>query len=342
MINDLASLSKRLESLCERILIASGYRVLSKSDREDPGIDFVVADPKNQEHIAVEVKLYRSPRVERSILRNAGVQIIHYKQTKGVQGMLIATATFDERDLRLLRNIGVDEVWGLHELSAKAEVSAELAAELEQLLRDAELGYAGAPVGVETETAEVLYSLESPQPEGEQLVAKLQSTSVGRSDARSFEDLCSESIKYLFGEHLGQFQHQNRVEDGFHYMDLIVRLSPRETGAFWVSLAQDFRCRYVVFEFKNYAEAISQNQVYSTEKYLYPNALRSVAIIIARNGADKGAIRAVQGALREAGKVMLILSLDHVLELLRAKDRGIEPSDLMIDHLDRLLTTIAP
>lgn len=119
-------------------------------------------------------------------------------------------------------------------------------------------------------------------------------------------------------------------------------LSPRDTGVFWVSLAQDFRCRYVVFELKNYAGAISQNQIYTTEKYLFPNALRSVAIIIARNGADKGAIRAVQGALRETGKVMLILSLDQVFNLLWAKDRGIEPSDLMIDLMDRLLTTIAP
>ncbi len=125
-------------------------------------------------------------------------------------------------------------------------------------------------------------------------------------------------------------------------MDLIARLIPKQTSTFWLSLSQDFRCRYIVFEFKNYTNEISQNQIYTTEKYLYPSALRSVAIIIARNGADAGALRATQGALREMGKVILILDMNQLFDLLRAKDRGTEPSDIMVDHLDRLLTTIAP
>jgi hypothetical protein len=125
-------------------------------------------------------------------------------------------------------------------------------------------------------------------------------------------------------------------------MDLIARLVPSDTASFWASLAHDFRCRYVVFEFKNYGDKISQNQIYTTEKYLYPNALRSVAIIIARNGSDRSATRAIQGTLRESGKVILVLSLEDVVKLLRAKDQGLEPSDLLIDYLDELLTGIAP
>jgi ABC-type multidrug transport system fused ATPase/permease subunit len=214
------------------------------------------------------------------------VQVVQYKQALRATGMLIATTMFDDRDLKLLKNIGIDEVWDIQGLSAKAEISAELATELAQLLRDAELGYAGVPVGVQTEIAESLSPEDISQPRGEQLIEKLQRTQAGKMDSRKFEELCCDSVRYVFGEHLGQFQKQNRVEEGFHYMDLIARLSPRKTGVFWVSLAQDFRCRYVVFEFKNYEKAISQNQIYSTEKYLYPNALRSVAIIIARNGSD--------------------------------------------------------
>src|SRR6266849_4562015 len=168
MINNLASLSKRLESLCERILIANGYRVMSKDHNEDWGADIIIAGPGTEEQIGVEIKLYRSPKVERTILRNAAVQIVHYKQATGAKGMLIATTTFDERDLKLLKNIGVDEVWGIQELSVRAEASVELSAELEQLLRDAELGYAGVPVGVQTEIAEARSSRETPQPAGEQ------------------------------------------------------------------------------------------------------------------------------------------------------------------------------
>ncbi len=304
------------------------------------GIDMLALEPQTGENVAVQVKLYRSARVDRRVLRNAAVQVVHYKQAHSTKALLIVTASLDDSDLRLARNIGVDDVWDIAAISSRAGIDPDLAVEFVKFAHDAELQYASLPA--ETRVEPELSAEPGSDDNGEQLVEKLHATTEGRSDARTFEHLCSDSIKYLFGEHFGPLKPQNKVEHGFQYMDLIGRLSPRDTGAFWVSLAQDFRCRYVVFEFKNYSEQISQNQIYTTEKYLYPNALRSVAIIIARNGCDSGATRALQGALRESGKVMLVLSLTDLIKLLLAKDSGLEPSDLLIDYLDNLLTTIAP
>ena len=76
--------------------------------------------------------------------------------------------------------------------------------------------------------------------------------------------------------------------------------------------------------------------------YHLDSALRSVAIIVARNGYDSGARRAIQGALREAGKLIIVLDLEDVLRLLRAKDSGLEPSDLLVEYFDGLLTAMAP
>jgi hypothetical protein len=67
-------------------------------------------------------------------------------------------------------------------------------------------------------------------------------------------------------------------------------------SAFWATLAADFHTRYVVFEFKNYSGPITQDQVYATEKYLKKSALRSVAIVVAKNGAAESAIQAMRGA----------------------------------------------
>ena len=107
-----------------------------------------------------------------------------------------------------------------------------------------------------------------------------------------------------------------------------------------MSLAHDFRTRYIIFEFKNYSKPITQNEIYSTEKYLFTTALRSVAFVIARAGADAGAYRAASGALREAGKLILLLSLQDLCEMLHVSDRAQDPEILLYQKLDELLTTM--
>jgi hypothetical protein len=337
-IQNVITLGTRLAALVARILAASGYSVVRTAGQSDIGADFLISDLKTKETTAVEVKLYRSPKIEPRVLRNAAASIARLKKQLGIRGLLVATTIFDDRDLRLLRNIGVDEVWDVLILRDRASVDPTLARELEQLLRDAELVYTApskdTPVQAGPDVAETQM--------GHELVDRFQTTEAGAGDARKFEGICQESVEYLFGEQFGELHPQHRVEQGFQYMDLIGRLTPGETAAFWLSMAQDFRCRYVVFEFKNYSEKISQNQIYTTEKYLYPNALRSVAIIVARNGHDAGAHRAVQSAVRESGKVIIVLSLDDLVRLLKAKDNGFEPSDVLVDHIDNLLTRLAP
>lgn len=83
------------------------------------------------------------------------------------------------------------------------------------------------------------------------------------------------SCSFLAPELLG-WRRQSAIENGYQRVDLIARLQPVRS-AFWTTLSADFRARYVVFEFKNYTDPIGQDQIYAT-------ALRSVAIIIARNG----------------------------------------------------------
>jgi hypothetical protein len=83
---------------------------------------------------------------------------------------------------------------------------------------------------------------------------------------------------------------------------------------------------------------ISQAQIYSTEKYLYTTALRSIAIVVARNGADDGAYKAATGALREAGKLIVIVSMDNLLEMLRVRDRGEDAEVVLYKLIDDVLT----
>lgn len=96
--------------------------------------------------------------------------------------------------------------------------------------------------------------------------------------------------------------------------------------------------RYVVFEFKNYTEEVGQGQVLTTEKYLLPLAFRSLAIILSRKGANNSASKSTEGAMRESGKLILILDDDHLHKMLEMKDVGGDPSDVLLDLADEFLT----
>lgn len=124
-----------------------------------------------------------------------------------------------------------------------------------------------------------------------------------------------------------------------HEFDLAARVA--STDDFWVSLTRDFRARFIVFEFKNYKKPISQREVYTTEKYLYPLAMRSTAIIIARNGYDAGALKAAEGALRESGKVILMFSAKEICDMLKAKDKlGDAALNLLAEKFHKMLLSL--
>lgn len=80
-----------------------------------------------------------------------------------------------------------------------------------------------------------------------------------------------------------------------------------------------------------------QSSHYTTEKYLYAKALRSVAIIVSRKGADENALAAAKGCLRESGKLILCLSDEDLKELLRIKEKDEQPTaeffEAMLDDL---------
>ena len=106
---------------------------------------------------------------------------------------------------------------------------------------------------------------------------------------------------------------------------------------FFNTIQNYFNTKYIVFEFKNYKEKITQREIYTTEKYLYKKALRSVAIIVSREGASRNALLAAKGCLRENGKLILCLSDKDLNELIHIKEKGEQPTaeffEAMLDDI---------
>jgi len=157
----------------------------------------------------------------------------------------------------------------------------------------------------------------------------------GRAHASAFEDQCIEALKYLFERDLIGWREQDETDDGLHRRDLVCRILAN--GDVWKLMLSDLKSRYVVFEFKNYHEKITQHEIVTTERYLYPSALRNVAIIISPHGCSSSATRVIQGAMREHGKLILSLTVDELAALLVGKDEGSDPNAFLFDRVDDFL-----
>ena len=171
----------------------------------------------------------------------------------------------------------------------------------------------------------------------EGLKKQLESCEPGRKHFVEYEQACFEVLKALFSTDLTLWKEQPKANDGLFRFDLICRIKNGVENSFWNIIEQYLNTKYVVFEYKNYSKAITQNQVMTTEKYLYTKALRMVAIIISSQGADDGALKCAKGIYRESGKLIFLLDTTDLKNMCDIKKNEEEPSEYLLEKLDTLL-----
>lgn len=170
------------------------------------------------------------------------------------------------------------------------------------------------------------------------LKERLLKITPGKHQFREYESICTEILKYVLGDYLTLWDSQETSNDGLYRFDLCCKIKTGADQDFFDTIKHYFNTKYIVFEFKNYNEPITQREIYTTEKYLYEKALRKVAVILSRFGADEHAQKAAKGALRENGKLILCLSDNSLLEMIDIKNRGDqEPADFLGAILDDIL-----
>ena len=100
-------------------------------------------------------------------------------------------------------------------------------------------------------------------------------------------------------------------------------------------LYQIYNSRYIVFEFKNYNNEITQDEVYSTNRYLYKEALRTVAIVISRYKMDTNAKKTAEGILRTEKNLILNLSENDLITMLKCKKEN-PNKDICSEYMENL------
>ena len=177
--------------------------------------------------------------------------------------------------------------------------------------------------------------------DADKLINELKEIKQGVEGAKTFEKICTNIVKYLFKDNLINFETQKSSNGNLYKFDLICKIKQENTSEIWQIIEKYFKTKYIVFEYKNYSAPITQKEVYTTEKYLYDKALRKVAIIIAKNGTDKNSMKAINGILRENGKLILVLTVNDLINMLNDKKNNLNsPSDYLSNILDKMMMNL--
>lgn len=157
-----------------------------------------------------------------------------------------------------------------------------------------------------------------------------------------YENLCIDVLRTLFNDDLTLWKLQQKSNEDLFRFDLICKIKSGELDGFWKIVSDYFKTKYVIFEFKNYSNKITQKEIYTTEKYLYAKALRSVAIIVSPYGEDENSKKAIKGTLRENGKLILSLTNNDLIKMLEVFENNVDtlPSDYLNEMLDDLLINL--
>ena len=177
------------------------------------------------------------------------------------------------------------------------------------------------------------------------LIQKLTNCPAGRENAKEYEEICEEILRYLLeANYFNRLTSQYKTNDNHFQMDLIGSLKITQNNdesmhPLWQMLVHHYNSHFVVFEFKNYTEKIDQNLIYITEKYLFNAALRNVAFIISRKGFSDAAKFAAESCLKEHGKLIIDVTQDDLLKMLKSSDDN--PLDYLLTKLEDFLMGIS-
>lgn len=346
---------RKFEELVAEIMQFFGFSINKSKNRGGTGFDLV--GRKDGEKWAIEVKHYRTARARPALVEAAAVRLVTNAEEEGLKKVILVVSSFlDEsfrEDLQARLGVNVLDAKGLREIASRNSVLLE---RLESMLvvdqftddlirREIFSDRSGINSGdgilfrhmVPLERIPV--GRGAPLDEGGgDLCADLHKISPGKKHAGRYEKWCERAIRYIFPNDLEGWHSQKGTEDGLNRFDLICRIKP--VSDFWKFLMEHLDSRYVLFEFKNYRELVGQREVLTTEKYLFEKGLRKVALMLTRNGGNGSAIAMAQGAMREHGKLMIILDDKDLCHMLKMKDEGEDASDFLFEKADQFLVSL--
>jgi hypothetical protein len=170
--------------------------------------------------------------------------------------------------------------------------------------------------------------------ENQNLIELLTNCPRGAAGWQQYEDICTRILTLLFVPPLMPPRTQPRTYSGTDRRDSVFANRNINGQGNWGHLFNELEARMVLFEFKNYdTEEVGKEETNQTRNYLTA-PMGKLAIICSRRLPDHGAHVKRNTIFSAEGKVILFLTDTELIEMLRRRERGEEPSDLLLDMVE--------
>lgn len=164
---------------------------------------------------------------------------------------------------------------------------------------------------------------------------RLEECPAGRQGWRQWEEACIEALRFLFVPPLTEPIIQPRTYSGIDRRDAVFPNRNMDATNNWGYLLRELAARMVLVEFKNYdADEIGKEETNQTRNYL-TQPMGKLAIMCCNREPNQAAHIKRNTIFSEDGKVILFVTRDQLIEMLFIKERGEDPSDLIMDLVER-------
>jgi hypothetical protein len=159
---------------------------------------------------------------------------------------------------------------------------------------------------------------------------------MGKAGWQDFEQIGVNTMTHLFVPPLQPPRIQPRTLAGAERRDAVFANRQRDPQSNWGLLHADHGARMILIEFKNYdKEDIGPEEVAETSGHLR-HAWGRLAIMCCSKKPTPSAHRRRNTIYSDEKKLILFVTAGDLIEMLDIKDRGGDPSDLILDRVEEL------
>jgi hypothetical protein len=171
----------------------------------------------------------------------------------------------------------------------------------------------------------------------DKLINKLKNCPEGRAGWRDYENICTDILNHLFIPPLSDPIVQSRTESGIDIRDALY--PNRCEHHKWKFIRDDYNAKYILFEFKNYSTSdggnnIDKEVVNQVRNYLNERIGR-IAFVCSKKEPTSSGIEARKQAYINDKKLIIFLNNNHLIEMLKRKNRHEEPADIIWTLIDK-------
>lgn len=170
------------------------------------------------------------------------------------------------------------------------------------------------------------------------LINRLVNCRLGKKGYRDFEKICEDVLTYLFVPPLMGPLTQSETRSKLRKRDFIFENREFNADENWGKINYMFKSHLILMDAKNYdSSEINQDTVHDVTKYL-GGPRGNFALILSSKVPEHTAIEECHLIYKKNKHLILIITKDHLIEMIISKSRGEDPSDLIIDMIYSFFT----